>query len=80
MAIFMLFLEAERLKRYERILELKKQIEEEERNTINKDEEPEHKERKEIRYEKDVLGMVYITASELQSLVSQRKHIIHNFV
>jgi hypothetical protein len=59
---------------------LKKQIEEEERNAINKDEEPEHHEPKEIRYENDVLGMVYITASELQSLVSQRKHIVHNFL
>jgi hypothetical protein len=59
---------------------MKKQIEEEERNTIEKDEEPEHKEPKEIRYESDVLGMVYITVSELQSLVSQRKHIVHNFV
>jgi hypothetical protein len=76
----MRFLEAERLKRYQRILEMKKQIEEEERNAINKDEEPEHEEPKEIRYESDVLGMVYITASELQSLVSQKKHIVHNFV
>jgi hypothetical protein len=80
MANFMRFLEAERLKRYERILETKKQIEEEERNVIDKDEKPEHKEPKQIRYEIDVLGMVYITASELQSLVSQRKHIVHNFV
>jgi hypothetical protein len=82
MAIYMRFLEAERLKRYERILEMKKQIEEEERNAINKDEEPEYNEPKEIRYESDVLvlGMVYITISELQSLVSQRKHIVHNFV
>jgi hypothetical protein len=76
----MCFLEAEKLKRYERILEMKKQIEEEERNAIDKDEEPDHKEPKEIRYENDVLGMVYITTSELQSLVSQRKHIVHNFV
>jgi hypothetical protein len=50
MANFMHFFEAERLKRYERILEMKKQIEEEERSTINRDEEPEHKEPKEIRY------------------------------
>jgi hypothetical protein len=40
MAIYMRFLEAERLKRYERILEMKKQIEEEERNAIDKDKEP----------------------------------------
>jgi hypothetical protein len=32
-------LEVERLKRYERILEMKKQIEEEENNGIDKDEE-----------------------------------------
>jgi hypothetical protein len=76
----MRFLKAERLKRYQRILEMKKQIEEEERNAIYEDEEPEHKEPKEIRYESDVLGMVYITASELQSLVSQRTHMVHNFV
>jgi hypothetical protein len=76
----MRFLEAERLMRYQRILEMKKQIEEEERNAIDKDEEPEHKEPKEIRYDSDVLGIVYITASELQALVSQRKHIVHNFV
>jgi hypothetical protein len=43
MSIFMRFLEAERLKRYQRILEMKKQIEEEEKNAINKDEEPVHK-------------------------------------
>jgi hypothetical protein len=48
MANFMHFLEAERLKRYQRILEMKKQIEEEERNTINKDEESEQKEPKEM--------------------------------
>jgi hypothetical protein len=80
MTNYMRFLEAERLKRFQRILEMKKQIEEEERNAIDEDEEPEHKEPKEIRYESNVLGMVYITASELQSLVSQRKHIVHNFV
>jgi hypothetical protein len=68
----MRFLETERLKRFQRILKIKKQIEVEERNAIDKDEEPEHKEPKEIRYESDVLGMVYITASELQSLVSQK--------
>jgi hypothetical protein len=73
MANFMQALEAERLKRYERILEMKKQIEEEERSTINKDEEPEHKEPKEISYESDVLGMVYITASELPFSISQKK-------
>jgi hypothetical protein len=73
MTNFMRFLEAERLKRYERILEMKKQIEEEERNTIDKDEEPEHKERKEIGYKSNVLGMVYITVSELESLVSKEK-------
>jgi hypothetical protein len=73
-------LEAERLNRYKRILEMKKQIEEEERNAIEKDEESVHKEQKEKRYENDVLGMVYITASELQFLVSQRKHVVHNFV
>jgi hypothetical protein len=56
-------LEAERLKRYQRILEMKKQIEKEVRNAIDEDEEPEHKEPKEIHYESDVLGMVYITAS-----------------
>jgi hypothetical protein len=39
MANFMCFLEAERLKRYEKILEIKKRIEEEEeRNAIKKDE------------------------------------------
>jgi hypothetical protein len=73
-------LEVERLKRFEKILEIKKQIEEEERNAIETDEEPVHEEPKEILYENDVLGMVYITASELQSLVSQRKYIVHNFV
>jgi hypothetical protein len=59
---------------------MKKQIKEEENNAIDKDEEPEHKEPKEIRYESDVLGMAYITASEFQSLVSQKKHIVHNCV
>jgi hypothetical protein len=75
----MLFLEAEKLKTYEKILEMKKQIEEEERNAID-NEEPEHNEPKEKHYENDVLGMVYITASELQFHVSQKKHIVHNFV
>jgi hypothetical protein len=50
------------------------------RNAIDEDEEPEHKEPKEIRYESEVLGKVYITASELQSLVVLRKNIVHNFV
>jgi hypothetical protein len=58
-------LEAERLKRYEKILEMKKQIEEEERNAIETDEEPVHKELKERLYENDVLGMVYISSNEL---------------
>jgi hypothetical protein len=80
MTIFMCFLEAKRIKRYEEIQEMKKQIEEEERNAIETDEEPVHKEPNEIRYESDVLRMVYITASELQSLVSQKKHIVYNFV
>jgi hypothetical protein len=59
----MRFLEAERLKRYERILEMKKQIEEE-RNGIDKDEEPEQKEPKEKVYENDVLKIVFITSNE----------------
>jgi hypothetical protein len=48
-------LEAERLKRYEKILEMKKQIEEEEKNVIEIDEELTHKEPKEKLYENDVL-------------------------
>jgi hypothetical protein len=59
---------------------MKKQIEEEERNAIDKDEEPVHEEPKEIHYKSDVRGIVYIIARELQSLVSQRTHVIHNFV
>jgi hypothetical protein len=73
MANFMQALDAERLKRHEKILEMKKRIGEKERNTIEKDEEPVHKESKERLYENDILGMVYITATKLQSLVSQRK-------
>jgi hypothetical protein len=41
---FMYVLEAERLKRYEKILEMKKQIEEEEKNTMETDKEPVYKE------------------------------------
>jgi hypothetical protein len=75
-------LEAERLKRYEKILEMKKQIEEEERNLIETGEEAVHKEPKEICYENNLLQIVYITASELQSLVSQKAQsvISYNFL
>jgi hypothetical protein len=59
---------------------MKKQIEEEESNAIEKDEEPEHKEPKEKLYENNVLGMVYITSNELQYLASQKKHRVHDFV
>jgi hypothetical protein len=58
-------------------------MEEEERNTIERDEEPRHKEPKEELYWNDVLGMMYITSSELQSLVSQKSTefiILYNFL
>jgi hypothetical protein len=54
MANFIQELEPKRLKRYRKILEMKKQVEEEERNVIEMDEST-HKEPKEKRYENDVL-------------------------
>jgi hypothetical protein len=60
-------------------LETKKEIKEE-KNVIEKDEELVHKEPKEKRYENDVLGIVFITSNELESLVSQKKHQFHEFV
>jgi hypothetical protein len=72
--------EAERLKIYEKIQEMKNQIKEEDTNAIEKGKEPVHKKPKEKFYENDVLGMVYITSNELQFLPSQKMHEVHNFV
>jgi hypothetical protein len=75
-------LETESLKRYEKILKMKKQIEEEEENAIEKDEEPTHKEQKEKLYENDVYGIVFITSNKLNfnPLFLKKKHKLHEFV